>query len=69
MTATFGGGGEGTYVTCDGRCRTSVSMEDVDAETFQELIDSLKDDGWWVAQVDGTWYHVCPDDAAEGPTG
>lgn len=56
-------GGEAT-ITCDGRCRVTISQSDVEAETFQELVDALKDDGWLITQRHGQWCHFCPDDLA-----
>ena len=46
--------------TCD-QCGTEIDAEDARVETFDELVEALKDDGWTFKQVDGQWVHICPD--------
>lgn len=46
---------------CDGACGTSVDEDDAGVEGFEELLDAIKADGWAVNQMDGQWFHLCPD--------
>ena len=46
------------YCDC---CGEGLSETEVDVEGFEELLQALKDDKWWVLKVDGHWTHTCPD--------
>lgn len=50
--------------SCD-VCDTAIDADDAGVDTFDELVEALKDDGWVFRQVDGQWVHFCPDHPPE----
>ena len=54
-----GDGGRSDYlVICDGRgCKASLDAMDM---TFNETVALIKESGWQIRKVNGTWQHRCP---------
>jgi hypothetical protein len=48
----------GYEVMCEGKdCSESLS---IDVESFPELLEAMKEEGWKNRRINGTWMHFCP---------
>lgn len=45
-------------VSCDKR---SSGEERIEADSFREVVDIIKANGWTVTREHGEWVHICPD--------